>query len=62
MNGIRARECRRAVYGSENPRVAEEQIYAYQVRKDGPTGAWVLVGKRAKYKALKRAVRGGLYL
>ena len=64
MNGTRARACRRMVYGSgyrkEHLPFANFQKYTIQVRKDGPTGAWVLVGERAKYQALKDATRKGI--
>ena len=66
MNGTRARACRRMAYGSgyrkEHLPFSDSQNYTIQVRKDGPTGAWVLVGERAKYQALKAAIRKGISL
>jgi hypothetical protein len=49
-------------YRKEHLPFSGSQNYTIQVRKDGPTGAWVLVGERAKYQALKAAIRKGISL
>jgi hypothetical protein len=63
MNGTKARALRRQAFGpnyrKEHLPFAQHQKYAFQFQGRVKTGAWVLVGARAAYQALKKAYKRG---